>query len=171
MFVPEYKFENFQVTELAVGPIKKGMTVQDVLDLLPEKQINKVLGNGEFLGDEYDDYEIHDEFGKHVLTITPREKDNLKELIVRVAIVDQRFTTTLNVGLDTSYGMIHKMYPNLTVTPDIGSVVISLDDINAWMSIDKKQLPDDWWDEKNKRVNLHKIPLNAKIQSFGVEWR
>lgn len=166
----EYKFNNFLVSTSAVGPIVKGMTVQDVMKFIPENQIKKILGDGEFADDDFVDYEIYDATGIHVLTITPKNGSIHNDQIERVLILDKRFMTELDVGLGSKYGTIIKNYPAVEASPDISSIIFILDEISAWMSIDKKQLSDNWWDKENNRINNNGIPLDSKIRSFVIWW-
>ena len=161
----------FLVTSNQVGMLNKGMTIQDVMKIVPEKQIKKVVGYGEFGDPEYDDYEIYSAKGKHLLTITPFGINDLTKRINRVLIIDKRFKTTSGIGIGSSYIQIKEAYPNLTVSPDMDVIDLDITELNAWMSINKKLLPTDWWDNKNKRVDLKKIPLDAVTSTFIIWWK
>ena len=170
LLAQSYEFKNFLITPDAVGPIKKGMTVKEVMDFLPKNQIKKVIGYGEFGDPEYDDFEIYDGLGNHLLTITPYGKADLTREINRVLVLDDRFRTGSNIGLGSNYKDIKKAYPNLNASPDMDVVVLALDELNAWISINKKLLPSDWWDNENKQVLLNKIPLDANTNIFVIWW-
>lgn len=169
-FAEDYDFEDFLVSDVAVGPFKKGMTVHEVIKLLPEEQIKKVVNYEGFSEGEFDDYEIYDSSENHILTITPKGRDDLNNKISRVLILDDRFKTELQLGLGSSYEEIKKTYPSLKVSSNIEVIVLDLGEINAWMSIDKKQLPEDWWDVSRKRVDMRKIPPESIARSFVVWW-
>ncbi len=162
--------EEFLVTSNQVGVLTKGMTIQDVMKIVPGKQIKKVVGYGEFGDPEYDDYEIYSSKGEHLLTITPFGRNDLTKRINRVLIIDERFKTTSGIGIGSNYIKIKEVHPNLTVSPDMDVIVLDLAKLNAWMSISKKLLPTDWWDNKNKRVILEKIPFDAVTSTFVIWW-
>jgi hypothetical protein len=170
VFARDYEFANFLVSQSFVGPIKKGMSVRDVMEFLPDRQIKKVVGHGEFAEDEYDDYEIYDSSGKHILTITPVSRNDLDQKISRIEILDTRFKTDAKIGLGSSYGEIIKRYAKVDASPDIEVIVLQLPKINAWMSIDKNKLSEDWWDNSRKHVDLNRIPLEARTGSFVIWW-
>ena len=166
-----YEFSDFSVTSSSVGPIKKGMTISDVMNILPKNQIKRVIGYGEFLEDEYDDFEVYDLSGKHILTITPQGRNNHNSKINRVLILDSRFQTEARLGLGSTYLSIKKNYPMLSAQPAMDVIVLSIDEINAWMSIKKTLLPEDWYDQENNKVNLSKIPPDATTSLFVIWWK
>jgi len=166
-----YEFSDFTVTSSSVGPIKKGMTISDVMNILPKSQIKKVIGYGEFLEDEYDDFEVYDLLGKHILTITPHGRNNLNSKINRIHILDSRFQTETKLGLGSTYQSIKKNYPILKAQPAMDVIVLSIDEINAWMSIKKNLLTKGWYDQDNNKVNLSKIPPEATTSLFVIWWK
>lgn len=167
----DYKFDSFLITDYSVGPIKKGMSINDIMKFIPSNQIKMTTNYGEFLEDEFDDYEIYDSSGEHILTVTPKVNNKLDSKVERILIVSNKLKTIFNIGLGSSYGDIQAHYPDINASPDIEVIVVTLDSKESLIiGINKKYLFSNWWDEKSKRVNLDGIPKDAKISSFVVWW-
>ncbi|MDD9158019.1 hypothetical protein PVK64_17795 [Aliivibrio sp. S4TY2] len=167
----DYEFDNFLITDYSVCPIKKGMSINDIMELIPSNQIKMVTNYGEFLEDEFDDYEIYDLSGEHILTVTPKVNNNLDSNVERVLIASSKLKTISNIGLGSSYGEVQAHYPDINVSPDIEAIAVTLDSKESLIiGINKQHLFSHWWDEKSKRVNLDGIPKDAKISSFVVWW-
>ena len=86
---------DFLVTENSVGIFKKGMTVKDVLDIVPKTQILKVVDKDDY-ENSYDDYQYFDKSKTHLLTLTPTMQDDTQSKINRILILDKRFKANKN---------------------------------------------------------------------------
>lgn len=161
-----YTFDNFHISEDRVGIFSKGMTMADVYKAIPKEQIKKKVGYGEFADDTYDDYEIYDSNGDLLLILTPKENGNINSKINRISILDKRFKTTENIGLDSTFGDLKKYYSTNDIAPDMEHIVVFVEHINAWFSIKKTELKDDWWNGKS--IDKSKIPNSAKFDAVTV---
>ncbi|WP_072965179.1 hypothetical protein [Flavobacterium aquidurense] len=71
---------DFLVTENNVGVFKKGMTVKEVLDIVPKVHIKKVVDKDNY-ENSYDDYQYFDTSKTHLLTLTPTIRDDIQSKI------------------------------------------------------------------------------------------
>ena len=153
-----------------VGVISKGMTVNDVIKVIPKDQIQKKIGYGEFLNDTYDDYEIYDSLGNHILTITPKTQSDSSSKINRVLIVSSRCQTKEGIGLNSTYSELLKSYPVEDYAPDMEHVVLTVDSLNARFSIKKTELETNWWNKERKEIDINKIPSESRFDSISIWW-
>lgn len=163
-----YTFDNFHIAESRVGIFSKGMTISDVYNTIPKEQITKKVGYGEFADDTYDDYEIYDSDGRKILIVTPKQSGNTKSKINRIVILDGRFKTTENIGLNSNFGDLNKHYSTNIISPDVDHIVLDINHINAWFAIKKTELQDGWWN--GKEIDKSKIPSHAKIDGITIWW-
>lgn len=164
-----YTFDNFHISENRIGIFSKGMTISDVYNTIPKKQIKKTVGYSEFADDTYDDYEIYDSSGKKILVLTPRQNGNTNSKINRISILDKRFKTTEGIGLNSTFGELSKYYPTDKISPDMKHIVLDVEHINAWFSIKKTELLDGWWNGSG--IDKTKIPDHAKFDGITLWWK
>lgn len=161
---------DFLVTEKSVGIFKKGMTVKDVLDIVPKNQIKKVVDKDDY-ENFYDDYQYFDKNKTHLLTLTPNIQDDSQSKINRILILNKRFKTNKNIGLGSTYTDLKSNYKITDIAPDLEHIVLTVGELNACFSINKNQLLDNWWDENRKQIDSSKIPDTATFDIFVIWWK
>jgi len=147
------------------------MTIKEAINLFPENQVAKKVGYGEFEDDTYDDYELFDSKKKHLLTLTPRTQGDINQTINRILVLDKRFKTSEGISLLSNYNELKSKYDISNYSPDMNHIVLEVDSINAWFSITKDQLSDNWWNKEEKKINPDKIPDTARFDSFVIWWK
>ncbi len=153
-----------------VGIFDDTMRIKDILQLIPTNQIQKKEGKGEFAEDSYDDYEIYTENGQHLLTLTPKNIDNLEQKINRVLIKSPFFETEKGISAKSTYKAIKEAYTINKIEPTREHIVLIIDELNANFGIAKTKLQQGWWNNTTKTVNADKIPDDAQIDSFILWW-
>ena len=161
---------DFLVTENSVGIFKKEITVKDVLDIVPKTQIKKMVDKDDY-ENSYDDYQYFDKNKTHLLTLTPTTQDDTQSKINRILILDKRFKTNKNIGLGSTYSDLKSNYKITAIAPDLEHIVLTVGELNAWFSINKNQLLDNWWDENKKQIDSSKIPDTATFDTFVIWWK
>lgn len=163
-----YTFDNFLISRHRVGIFSKGMSVSDLYKTIPDEQIKKTIGYGEFADDIYDDYEVYDSDGKLILVLTPAQNGNVNSQINRISILDHRFTTAEKIGLNSTFSDFDKLYPNENISADMEHIVVGIEEVNAIFSIKKTELQDGWWNGEG--IDTSKIPNSAKFDGFTIWW-
>jgi hypothetical protein len=163
-----YTFDNFHITEKRVGIFSKGITVADLYLLLPKEQIKKTVGYGEFADDTYDEYQIYDSNGKQLLVLSAEINDNPAAKIDGITIIDPRFKTTENIGLNTPYGVLQKTYSIDDIFQEEGTIYLYSKWATTWFffGINTADLPEITVDNNGTL----EIPEDAKVDIFGVHW-
>ncbi|MDB4289729.1 hypothetical protein N9887_01465 [Flavobacteriaceae bacterium] len=161
--------DSFLVTDISVGIFKKGMTVSDLLELVENDQIKKVVDHDGY-ENTYDDYQYYDSDQNHLLTLTPENQNDKNSKINRVLIIDKRYKTDQKVGLSSTYIDLKDCYLITNYEPDLEHIVLRVKELNAWFSINKSQLLENWWDDSRKRIDKSKIPDKATFDSFVIWW-
>ena len=161
---------DFLVTENNVGVFKKGMTVKEVLDIVPKVHIKKVVDKDDY-ENSYDDYQYFDTNKIHLLTLTPTVQDEIQSKINRILILDNRFKTNKNIGLGSTYADLKNNHKITDFAHDLEHIVLTVGELNARFSINKKQLLDNWWDESKKQIDISKIPDTATLDTFVIWWK
>lgn len=166
-----YTFDNFRIHSDRVGIIRKGMSIKDLYVILPKNQIRKSIVHGEHSGEDmYDAYEIYDSNKEHILTIVNSEDGDINKPIESINIHSSKFHTLTNVRIGSSISEIQKNEQITSFEPDIDYIHFKVKWISATCSINKKQLNKNWWNNENRKIELKREHLNAKIDSISIFW-
>ncbi len=158
----------FKIEKGKVGDLDKTTTIKEVFKIFENDSVVEHLSEGA-LGDNYfqddDKFLVYEKGGKHLLTIIPTESLDSTSTIKSVEIHDARFTTESGITLESNFGEINAVS---TIRPEstLQSVTLFLDEINATIAIDKKELG--LRSFSTQKVSLEQIPDLARMKSFVI---
>ncbi|MCG8220938.1 copper resistance protein NlpE N-terminal domain-containing protein [Tenacibaculum finnmarkense genomovar finnmarkense] len=164
------KYLKNTVTASSIGGFNKQNTIMEVLQILPNVQIQKKIGKGEFAEDVYDDYEIYNHNNQLLFSLTPKNTGDVHQKINRVLINSPFFKTEKGINTNSTYGDIKNAYTVNKIEPTREHIFLIVDELNASFSISKNKLKKDWWNDKTKTVNENKILLNTQIDNIVLWW-
>ena len=141
------------------------MTISEVYNLIPNEQIKKIVGVADF-ETPFEDYEIYDSTGKKILILMPLQEGNSNSKISRISILDDRFRTTEEIGLNSTFGDLKKYYSINKIEPYEEEIGVYVEHINACFLIKKTELNDGWWNNGS-----FDIPNTAKVYGISVWWK
>lgn len=114
---------------------------------------------------EDDQYIVYEKGGKHLLTIIPMEQHDSLATIKSIEIFDNRFKTKSGISLFSPFKDINGAY-RISITNTLLSAHIDIDELNATMSIDKKEIGINEFNRDD--ISPDQIPDLAKIEHFTV---
>ena len=184
----------FLITPTSVGLIKKGMSVDEIRNLLGNNNIKQgYYYDFEF---SYVCYELQEDnnrllaliptsdyvCGNYLQAMSP--KDNAP--ITGIEILDQRYKTLKGIGLGSTFGELKKNYKidevisfafgydfltgqDFEYEDENGTIAVNISEMNASIGIQKKHLLPNW-DNFDGTIDVSKIPDNAPIYSFTITW-
>jgi hypothetical protein len=152
-----------------VGIFSSGMTVADILLLVPKDQIIKKIGYGEH-DETYDDYEIYDTKKNHLLTLSPALQNDPNSRINTIVVFDPRYQTKSGLGMGSTYSDLLKDENISGPKPDLDTIFFKDHSIGASLHINKEALKKDWWDHDKKGIDTSKIRKRAKVSWFVIRW-
>jgi len=152
-----------------VGLLTDSTQVSELKYIYETDSIAKHIGGDEFTGD-VNDIEIFENGGIHLLTLTPFEALDSTSYIKSVKINDDRYHSEKGLTNQSTFKDIHSNYKISRIQNTINNIVVSVDEINAYFTIDKKDLPAELRYDMNLKIEAIQIPDNAKIKSFYIHW-
>ena len=158
------------ITKSSIGGITSEMTIGDILKRIPAAQVKLMEEHGEFADDRYDSYMIYTRLHEPLLSLSPKERGDLKQRVNRVCVLSPLLCTESRISNRSTFGQIRKAYPITRIEPDKEHIIVVVDEIHAHFAISKSKLPPTWWDEKTKRVDPSQIPDTAQVDSFTLWW-
>ncbi|WP_456438039.1 hypothetical protein [Psychroserpens sp.] len=165
----EKKQDPFQIGKQHIGLLTDSTQVKDLELAFPTDSIVKNIKGDEFTGAS-NDIEVYDTFGKQLLTLTPTQSLDSTAIIKSIHIRDSRYKTDKNISTISTFADLKNNYKISGISTLINSIVISVSEINASFTIDKKELPANLQFNMDLKIEAVQIPDNAKIKYFMVYW-
>lgn len=159
----------FLVTKHSVGNLTDSTQVKDLDILFPNDSIVKFIGGDEFTGN-INDIDIYEPSGKLLLVLTPNEALDSTSTFKTVRIVDPRYKTAKGLSVNSAYKDLHENYKINKIQNTLSNVVLTVNELNAYLTIDKKELPSNMQFDMNLKIDPIQIPDNAKIKNFYLHW-
>ncbi|MDP5044993.1 MULTISPECIES: hypothetical protein [unclassified Leeuwenhoekiella] len=158
----------YSVTADSVGPLTKETTTSELKTLFEN---DSVVDQNSGLSEELNvnAIEIYEKGGKQLLSLMPI-KEGTPKTIRTVQIFDARYTTQEGINLNSTFKDITEAYDISRIETLISSVVVFVDDINAYFTIDRKELAGELRFNMDAKVSEAEIPDNAKIKYFMIGW-
>ena len=166
----EKKQDPFQVSKHHIGLLTDSTEVKDLKQAFPNDSIVTSIKGDEFTG-QNNDIEILDSTGKKLLILTPSQALDSTAVIESIQIVDSQFKTDQNISTLSTFSDIKSTYKISSISTLINSIVVSVDEINAAFTIDKKELPANLRFDMDLKIEAVQIPDNAKIKYFMLYWK
>jgi len=160
------KETNFLVAKNSVGELTSTTQVQDLDAMFALDSLVKHLGEGDFADAGYDEYLVYSKKGKHLLTIVPKEQHDSTATIEYVRIQGTQYKSATGLGLASTFKDVVDTYSVSKVEDAISVAQITIDELNATITIDKKELGID--DFGRQKIAVEQIPDMARLKTFTI---
>jgi hypothetical protein len=171
LFITSCKKEKdpFLVEKHNIGFLTDSTQVKDLESVFQNDSIVKFVGGDEFTGN-INNIDIYDIAGNHLLALTPNEALDSTAVIDNIRIMDSRYKTVKNISNLSTFKDIQKAYKINRIDNLINSINVNVNEINAYFTIDKKELPANLRFDMKLTIEASQIPDDAKIKYFMVNW-
>ena len=159
----------FLIGKQHIGLLTDSTQVKDLKSVFLNDSLVNYKGDNEFTID-INDIEVFDNTGEKLLILTPAVANDSTSTIRSVRIMDTRYKTDKGLTLASTFKDITSQYKINKIDNLINSVVISVKDLDAKFTIDKKELPASLRFDMNLKIEETHIPDNAKIKYFFLNW-
>lgn len=165
----EKKQNPFEISKQQIGFLTDSTQVKDLELAFPNDSIVTNIKGDEFTGNN-NDIEIYDSSGNQLLTLTPAQSLDSTSVIKNIQIIDSRYKTAKNISKLSTFSDIRNNYKISSISTLINSVVVTVNELNATFTIDKKELPANLQFDMDLKIEAVQIPDNAKIKYFMLYW-
>lgn len=165
----EPKTNPFGITKHSIGYLTDSTQVLELEAVFLNDSISKFKEDTGFTG-VTTNINIFDKQGNPLLVLSPKVSLDSTTTITTVKIEDARFITSKGITKNSTFGDIQKAYKINKVDNLINTIVVSVNEINASFSIDKKELPANMRFDMNLNIDPIQIPEEAKIKYFMLHW-
>ncbi|WP_456441658.1 hypothetical protein [Psychroserpens sp.] len=166
LFIQCKKENNYMLAKGQVGKITSKTQVYELKSIFEKDSLVSRLGEGDFADSAHDEYLIYTKQKEHIFTIIPKEQHDSTATIESIQIFDKKYKTSSGLGLSSKFQDIIGSYSVNKVESTFTSVVLFVDEIDATITIDKKELGIN--DFGIQKINLAQIPDLAKIKTLTM---
>lgn len=159
----------FAIQKTHIGLLTDSTQVKDLELIFSNDSIVKYIAGDEFAG-AVNMIEVFEKNGMKLLDLSPREALDSTSVISSVRIIDERYKTEKNISVLSTFKDIKDVYKISKIDNLINSIVVSVNEINASFTIDKKELPASMRFDMDMTIDPIQIPEKAKIKYFMVHW-
>lgn len=163
------KPDPFLITNQAVGELTAEVQIKQVDSILKNDSIvslNKIKGAIGTQGE----IEVYEKGGAKLLLVTPENEINPDATISNIQIFDPRYTTEKGLNVKSTFKDLKDNYEITNLETTISGVVIFIKDSPIYITIDKKQLPENLRYDPSIKVEASQIPDNATFKYFMIGW-
>lgn len=165
----EIKQDPFEVSKQHIGLLTDSTKVKDLQFVFKNDSIQRYIGGDEFTGN-INEIEVYEKGGNKLLVLTPFEALDSTSTIKSVMIVDKRYKTLKGLNSHSTFKEIKDNYTISGIQSTLKNVIVSIDDINVYFTIDKKELPESLRFDMSAKITSEVIPDTAKIKNLYLQW-
>jgi len=152
-----------------VGPLTRESQISQLDSIFENDSIARRTSSTGSLASS-NEIEIFDKDGSPLLILEPVQQFDSTSTIGYIQILDARFETEKGLSTQSTFGDVVKNYPISRIENTLNSAVIFIDELNLYLTIDKKELPTDLRYDTDTRILESQIPDNAKIKYLMISW-
>lgn len=159
----------FEISKQHVGLLTDSTQVRALKSIFSNDSLVKHIGGDEFTGAR-NNIDVLDKQGNKLLELIPNQSLDSTAVIETVKIIDPKYKTAKNISVNSTFKAINDAYKISRIDNLINAIVITVKDINASFTIDKKELPSNLRVDMDLKIEAAQIPDNAKIKYFFINW-
>ena len=120
--------------------------------------------------DTQGEVEIYEKGGTKLLLVSPYDESDPNSEIANVQVFDSRYTTEKGLSKASTFKDVKANYEIAAIENAINSVVVFLKGTSLYLTIDKKELPEEVRYNFNQKIEASQIPDEAKFKYFMIGW-
>lgn len=159
----------FLVSKTQVGPLTKNIQVRQLDSIFKDDSI--VVKKKISMFDSGNEIIIYDKNGAELLRLDPVQSFDSTSTIGSVQIIAPRFKTQVGFGVESTFKDIVANYSISRIENTLNAIVIFIDEINAYVTIEKEGLPGILHGTTDQYIESEQIPGTAKIKYFWIGWQ
>lgn len=159
----------FEISKNHIGLLTDSTQVKELESIFSNDSVVRFISGDEFIG-SVNSIEIFEKGGKKLLDLSPKEALDSTSVISSVRIMDERYKTEKNISTLSTFKDIKTAYKISRINNLINTIVVSVDEINASFTIDKKELPASMRFDMDMNIDPIQVPEKAKVKYFMVHW-
>jgi len=157
------------ITKNNIGLLNDSTQVKDLKIIFANDSIVKYTSGDEFIGN-INDIQVYKKGGDKLLVLTPSQSLDSTATIKTIRIIDPKFKTNEGLHINSTFKDIKDNYKVSGIDKTLRSLIVSVDEINAFFTISKDELPAELWFNTNSKIEILQIPDDTKLNAFFMQW-
>jgi len=145
-----------------VGKLNNKTQIDEIDTLFKNDSIVKLPEDSDVIRE----YKIYEAGGNHILTIKPSFESDTTKTIESVQVFSDAYLTERGITTESVFSDILDSYSINKIEPTFSTATLFIDEINATIALDKKDLKIDEFDMR--KISQDQIPDNAKIKYITI---
>jgi len=165
----EEKQNPFEIDINRIGLLTNEMSVKQLDSIFSKDSIVKKTAVNRSISNA-NEIEIYEKGGKKLLILEATKQADPEATIQNIQIIDSRYQTSVGLSPSSTFKIIKEHYPISKINNTLSTAVIFVDSIQAYFTIDKKELPQQFKMNTDSKIEITDIPDTAKIKHFWIHW-
>ncbi|HEA28972.1 MAG TPA: hypothetical protein ENH91_03085 [Leeuwenhoekiella sp.] len=158
----------YKITATSVGPLTQKTQASEIKTLFNNDSITDKNSSANRQNDS-GIIAIYEKGGDKLLSLIPATKADTA-MIKTIQIFDPRYKTEKGISIKSTFKDLQGAYTIDKVESLLSTIIVFVNEINAYFTIDKKELSGELQFGPGTKVEPAQIPDNAKIKYFMIGW-
>ncbi len=159
----------FLIKKGAIGNLTKEIKMKQIDSIFAQDSIVKLNPIPDALGTQ-GEVEIYEKGGEKLLLLSPNSESDPESVITNIQIFDDRYKTEKGLTKASTFKFVKDNYTIANIETTINAVVVFLENSDIFLTIDKKQLPENLRYDPSVTIEASQIPDDATFKYFMVGW-
>ncbi len=159
----------FLIKQGAIGNLTREIKMKQIDSIFAQDSIVKLNPVPDALGTQ-GEVEIYEKGGEKLLLLSPNSESDPESFITNIQIFDDRYKTEKGLTKASTFKFVKDNYTIANIETTINAVVVFLENSDIFLTIDKKQLPENLRYDPSVTIEASQIPDDATFKYFMVGW-
>jgi hypothetical protein len=159
----------FTIKNGSIGELSLTTKMKQIDSIFAQDSIVKLNPIPDALGTQ-GEVEIYEKGGNKLLLLSPDIENDPNSTITNIQVFDTRYKTEKGLSLSSTFKDVKENYTIADVETTINSIVIFLEESDVFLTIDKKQLPENLRYDPSITIEASQIPDGATFKYFMIGW-
>jgi hypothetical protein len=159
----------YLISEGAIGNLTRETEMRHIDSLFAGDSIVRLNAIEHALGSQ-GEIEIYEKGGDRLLLLSPDNDNDPNAVITNIQVFDSRYKTEKGLNKNSTFKDVKENYTIASVETTINAVVVFLEETDVFLTIDKKQLPEDLRYNPEISIEASQIPDDATFKYFMIGW-
>lgn len=163
------KQDIFEIDKGRIGLLTKETVNQQLDSIFANDSIVKRNASDTFIS-SVNEIEVYEKGGAKLLVLEVEDAKNIASKITSIKVIDPRYKTKKGLTAVSTFKDVKEQYEVTKINNTLSSAVVFIDAINAYFTIDKKELSKELQSGTDNSISIYDIPDSAVIKDFWISW-
>ena len=159
----------FEISNGQIGGVNTQTSVKQLDSIFANDSIVPLSPVKGTLGTQ-GEVDVYEKGGAKLLRLSPDIDNDPEATITNVRIYDERFKTSKGLSIKSTFKDLKDNYEIEAIQTSFDAVIISLKDNDVFVTIDKRQLPENLRYDPSIKIDATKIPDTATFKYLMASW-